>query len=293
MKQPITLVHASDLHFTQAMDLKTFLRHNRFKLNKRQIGWLNFMLRRRHHFPEEIKQKIIKKISEIDYDYLIISGDLTTFSLKVEFENALARLDPLIRKGNVILVPGNHDRYIKEKEGDSFTTFFGDRWSNQEKIRRLQPGLFDIEETLLLLNLDMAVPRSMFSSRGKVSVDLDKYKEYINGVSPERTKIAIGHYPAFLPPKEFEGALHALSKRKIFERFLLDCDFQLYLHGHIHKSWHHKPLEDRSLIVINSGGCCRFEEGPSAGFHRITIRDREISVKRISCQTPKEDKSPY
>ena len=69
-------------------------------------------------------------------------------------------------------------------------------------------------------------------------------------------------------------------------KFLKDVKADLYLHGHIHKSWSFKPFAELPLVSINSGGSCRYKEGYWSGIHRIHLNEKEIAVERLFIGKP-------
>ncbi len=283
MKDSIVLIHISDIHFINDQTLLRGLLENGRIFTKRHLGWLNYSLRRRRHFDPTLKTRLFDRLHEINWDYLVISGDLTTLSLNREFNKARKAITPLMQRGNVLLTAGNHDRYTKENAtNDTIRSIFNDCWPyNQESKRDDQVNIYELGDNAVLLELDMATPRIFYSSRGKIPCNLKSIKNILKKNYKNKIKIIIGHYPAFLPPNEHEGYLHEISKKKEFQQFLLTCEIDFYLHGHIHKSWIYKPDEEADLLCINSGGCCRYAEGEWAGFHRIEINDEKSTVERL------------
>lgn len=255
--------------------------------NKRASGYLNYKLRRKKHFTPSLKSRIPELIlQQPDVNLLLITGDLTNLSYEKEFEQSRELLDPLLKKFRTIIIPGNHDRYIRgASRTNLINKYFGEYCPFTWQTRRHQPFFIqELNEKILLVALDMAVPRPYFSSRGKISktallkcseeINQEKYKDHI--------KIAMGHYPVWIPSEIHEGYFHQLAGRKAMMNFLTNGDFDLYLHGHIHKSWNFQPLEDHTLISVNSGGSARYANGEWAGMHRIDIAsDNTIDIERI------------
>ena len=279
MTKPTVLIHISDIHFVNDQSLLRGLLENGKVLTKRHLGWLNYKLRRSGHFQPDLKQRLFEKLEKIDWNYLVISGDLTTLSLDREFLIAREAIAPLQKKGTVILTAGNHDRYISHSNGmDPVQSHFKDFWPyNSDE----NPKLLTLSDDAVLIEIDMAHPRVFFSSRGKLRTDLANLKKIVKNEYKNKIKISIGHYPAFLPPGEQEGYFHQLSNIEELQNFLLDLEIDYYLHGHIHKSWSFRPSEQSKLISINSGGCCRHLNGEWAGFHKIEIADGSSTVERI------------
>ena len=78
------------------------------------------------HFEATLLERSIYEINELAPDLVIVSGDLTDFGLRQEYETARGFLDT-IECGRMIVIPGNHDSrnvgYVH------FDELFGDRRS--------------------------------------------------------------------------------------------------------------------------------------------------------------------
>lgn len=283
MQHQIKLIHISDLHF--AIDHMSVMDMARAEglLSKRVLGWMNHRMNRKGSFPAAIRDRLSNYLQQSDWDYLIITGDFTNLSLKAEMELARKWLEPFIQKGPVLLTPGNHDRYVpKALKPDLLKQYFGDCFpfasdsSKDEDINYLE-----ISDKAVLFEIDMAVPRKLFSSRGRIKADLAAFHKLIKQKYENHTKIVIGHYPVILPPEVSDIYLHQLADKIRMERFLNDMKIDIYLHGHIHKSWQLKNTSGHPVVHISSGGCLKNESGPWAGFHQITLTDNTFKVQKI------------
>ena len=170
----LILIHVSDFHFGDNPFGYSEPGENREFSAKRFIGWLNYQIRRKRQFSPEVRERLFEKLGKMNWDYLIITGDLTTFSLEKEFSNARKSLEPLLNNGKVILTPGNHDRYVKSAlNPDLLASYFNDCFpfrnngSESDHLSIQNPG-----ENIIIIELDMSVPRNIFSSRGKSKVNL-------------------------------------------------------------------------------------------------------------------------
>jgi 3',5'-cyclic AMP phosphodiesterase CpdA len=280
MNHPYRIIHLSDLHCgRERMGIKDVF-------NKRASGYLNYKFRRKKHFTPGLKQQIPDLLKNQTWDLLLISGDLTNLAYEREFEQARILLEPLLKKSRTLIIPGNHDRYIRgASRKNLINKYFGEFCPFTWQSRKTQPyHIQKLNDQVLLVALDMAVPRPYFSSRGKISsASLQQCLIELNQPEYKKMqKIGMGHYPIWIPGEIHEGYFHQLAGRKAMMQFLQEGDFDLYLHGHIHKSWQFQPLEEHKLISVNSGGCARYSEGEWAGFHRIEIHpDRKIKVENI------------
>lgn len=103
------ILHISDLHFPKKLSL--------FSLRgKAIVGYLSYRLRRKSKHPLVLVSALVEAISKLEYDALVISGDLTNVSHPSEFENAREILSPLLTS-KTFIIPGNHDRYQKRAIG--------------------------------------------------------------------------------------------------------------------------------------------------------------------------------
>lgn len=281
MSQSIKIAHISDLHFTNEQSFLRGFFDNQKLFTKRHLGWINYNLKRRSEYNSFYKERLLNSLMVEDWDYVAITGDLTTLSLKKEFERALRFVTKLSEKGTVLLTAGNHDRYVKKHKGlDYIQKKFEIFWPNIYcPNKAFDNSILKLSESVVITELDMAIARPIYSSRGKINCDLNKIGRYVKKHCKNKVKIAIGHYPAFLPPNEHEGRMHSLENKRELQEFLVSHDFDLYLHGHIHKNWIYKPEKKKPLICVNSGGSARDDGNERGSYHTIEIKDRNIDVK--------------
>ncbi len=283
MEKTITLFHISDIHFSdESLRLRDLIRKEGF-LSKRVTGWLNHTMNRQDQFQTETRDRLIRYLTDTDWDYLIFSGDLTTLSLEQEFREARNQLEPLIQKGTVIMTAGNHDRYIESAlKPELMAQIFSDcfpfnqQQSPAEGIRHLELG-----RKAVLFEMDMSRPRLHHSSRGEIQTDLKISTAFITEKYADRLKLVVGHYPAFLPADVKEGVMHKLAGKKRLQQFLVNNNIDIYLHGHIHKTWQITPPNDTRPLCLNAGGCSWHLSGPWSGFHKITITGNRYEITRI------------
>ena len=279
MQNPFILLHISDLHFG-----KNTLRKRDF-LSKRATGYINQKLRRKKTFNGSIRNQVLTYVQNNKHDFLCISGDVTNLAYEREFIEAKEKLNPVIDFKKTFLIPGNHDRYVKSAtKADFMQTYFSYicpfTW---EKRKQLGFVIRKLTNKILLIGIDMSVPRTYMSARGKINKKtLNSCRETLKNREYDGcVKIVVGHYPVWVPDQVHDGYLHQLSGKKIMREFLLENEIDLYLHGHVHRSWVIKPYKDSKLICINSGGCCK-EDSVVTGFHKIQIKeDNKIQIKKM------------
>ena len=120
-----TIIHISDLHF------HTYPQNFRDWRSKRILGAANLLFRRKRQFPLQRAKRLVEQIQKMNWDHLVISGDLTQLALEKEFSRARKTLEPLLTDPErVTVIPGNHDRYVSQPAGNRFIQpiFWGIFW---------------------------------------------------------------------------------------------------------------------------------------------------------------------
>jgi len=277
------LIHISDIHFAlDHMTVWDMIRADGL-FSKRILGWINYQLNRRDQYAYSIRQRLFDYLIQTDWDYLVMSGDFTNLSLEAEFIEARHWFEPLIEKGTVLLTAGNHDRYVPEAVNpDLMKKYFSDCFPFNKDNIASETNCIELSESAVLFEIEMSIPRKLFSSRGKIRSDLNAYRQLIEQRYRNHCKIVMGHYPATLPPEINDICLHELAGKSSLSKFLNDNHIDLYLHGHIHKTWQHKTTEGHSTVHLNSGGCFKHRDGPWAGFHEITLKDNAFTIQKIT-----------
>ena len=153
-----TIIHISDLHF------HTYPQYFREWKSKRILGAANLLARRNRQFPLERAKRLVKKIQEMKWDHLVISGDLTQLALERGFSRARETLEPLLQDPErVTIVPGNHDRYVRQPAGiDLFSQYFGEFFGSEEVHLRKLKGNW------VIVGWDSAHPNDWLSAAGTV-----------------------------------------------------------------------------------------------------------------------------
>ncbi len=269
-----TLLHLSDLHCgAESIKVWDLVKEGP---NKGLWGLANLRLNPERAFPLELRQRLLEKVMALDWDICLFSGDLTNVSQESEFLAAKKLVDRLATKGRVLLTAGNHDRYTRASEGRLERCFAG-FWPYTEAKSQTIPR-YDLSEEHVLLELDMAVPQALFSSRGRVRGALDQVREAILACGRKQI-LVMGHYPIYLPRGISQKPLHQLENMAGLGKLLLESGVRYYLHGHLHKSWCFRPSKDYPLVVINSGGGFRHEAGPKAGCHLLRLGNPDEIVQ--------------
>ncbi len=106
---PVRLAHFTDLHLPirQAPRLREIL-------NKRALGYLSWLKRRRHWHRPEVAERLAADMRSQGADAALVSGDLVNIALPAEFDDAVLWLERSLKPIRVLFAPGNHDTYVRE-----------------------------------------------------------------------------------------------------------------------------------------------------------------------------------
>ncbi len=264
-KPPLTLLLFGDLHLWR-------LGWDRDFTIKRVLGLANLILRRGRRFPEHIVGTAIRRLVREEADFILFAGDLTTTSLRGEFEAGRRLLQPVLDRwsGRFIAIPGNHDRYTsRATRHQLFESLF--LRSHPEL-----PFAMDLDERWTLVGIDCSTPRH-FSSRGRLHPELLGRLEQILANLQERGRcIAVmGHYPLVYPTGMKPSWEHVLPERAILLDLLQRRGVSLYLHGHSHRRW---LIQEGGMTHLNCGsaGMTGSHSARRPGYLRIQLSPRGI-----------------
>ncbi len=266
------IVHISDLHFPTTLPW-LILR------GKSIIGYANYFLRRKKKHDLTLIRNLISYIKSLEYDVLIISGDITNVAEEKEFITAKEWLDPILDE-RTFMIPGNHDRYKKESMEPVllfekyFSNFLGDSLSTEFYLRQK-------------------------TFRGKTFIGWDSNKPlplakangYVDPKIPEMTfqslkgdYFLVCHHPIWNPNFYLESNGHKMINRVEIADLLLKKSPIVYFHGHSHSNWIKKPGKLAPYYVVNSASSTRFSDAKHAcGFHIVNVSESgNVDIKRIS-----------
>lgn len=239
--------------------------------SKRILGQSNLILNRRKRFRHDLLSGMIDKAIALEPDMCLLSGDVSTTSLKREFEDVKAALKPIADRVPTVLVPGNHDRYTFSAARSRLIDLMLSDWVPQRF-----PHTRGLTERWRLLALDAAVPR-VYNARGRLGREqFEAAKTYVESIDESQGLVVLCHYPCALPKNIHEHESHALHERDALRKVLENCRGRIvYIHGHIHKPWHHEPGDGSGVpfTCIDAGSPCMTDpEHPRGqGFFEIEL----------------------
>ena len=110
-----TFAHLSDPHLSNLRGVSL-----RKLTNKRLLGYLSWRHRRRNEHRREVLDALVRDMQGFTPDHVVVTGDLTHIGLPSEFLEARRWLDGVGSPDQVMVVPGNHDRYVPEAWQETF-----------------------------------------------------------------------------------------------------------------------------------------------------------------------------
>ena len=225
----IRLANLSDLHATRVR----WLRPADFA-GKRLLGWLSWRARRGKTHCAEVLEALLRDLSSIAADQIVVTGDLTNVACEHEFEQARAWLERLGPPERVSIVPGNHDAYVAIPRGRSW-----DRWSAYlDSDEGAAPGGFPtlrVRGSLALVGVCSARPSAPLLATGRLGAEqLEQLDKLLAGLADSPLcRVVLIHHPII------DGAAsrrRALTDAAALRGVLARSGADLVLHGHRHRT---------------------------------------------------------
>ena len=277
---PFTLAHISDLHF------HALPRYWQQWASKRALGAANLFFRRHRQFPLQRAHQLVQTLQTLEWDHLVVSGDVTNLALEQEFQIASAILHPLLNPPHkVTIVPGNHDRYVQETHSDDlfqkyFGSFFSDACGRTPALKTQH-----LTEDWHLMGWDSTHPNDWFTASGTVTQEtLLASEAYMRAQPPRSRFIVVNHYPLWFPPHLPPHAAHELHNRSYVLHWLTQHpQIVIYLHGHIHRNWFHQIVRPCGpLYFVNSAASTDVAlAGQQSAFHCIHLAGTQVTIEPV------------
>ena len=281
-----TLAHVSDWHVTSLEGCRA-----RDLANKRLLGWLSWMQRRRHRHRPDILRALFKDLKRQAPDHVAVTGDLTNIALPDEFVAAAGWLADLGPPAWVSLVPGNHDAYVsvpRERSWDLWAEFMvsddvlEERSSPAQSLAAPRDDEFPtvrVRGPVALIGVNSAVPTLPGFASGRIgSPQLERLAA---ALAEHRARelccvVLIHHSPIdedFTPRRRL---LDSAALRGV----LADVGADLVLHGHGHRTHIGRlpgPEGEIPVLGVRSSSHCDELESRRAQYHLLHIERAAVS----------------
>ena len=221
-------------------------------------------------FKEDFLEKAVKLVKKLDPDLTVVTGDLTDWGLKSEFEQALHHLDMLNEP--YYTVPGNHDA-----RHEGFKVF--------ENLWKRPSRLFVQEhDNLLLAGMDSSEPDI---DEGHVGRDQTEWlgKQLENAQSDCLPIVFLHHHLVPVPNTGRERNVLVDSGEVLIKLF--EYGIPLVLTGHKHTPW---VWNLNGLIVSTAGTVSCERTAIPNSFNVIEIDDGKVMISKQILAEDKREK---
>ncbi|MEE9493441.1 MAG: metallophosphoesterase [Gammaproteobacteria bacterium] len=273
IEQSITIAHLSDPHLTSLHGI-----HFRSLLNKRILGYLSWLKRRRFVHRREILDALERDLKQQNPNHIVVTGDLTHIGLPDEFCQARRWLESLGSSESVTVIPGNHDVYVERPWQENYlhwqSYMLSDEGNSEEVgVKAFFPSVRR-RGSVVIIGLSSAVASAPFFATGKVGEwQLKKLAAILKKTAKESLfRIVLIHHP---PLPGIEKWRKRLVDIEPFLTILKQYGAELVLHGHGHTAVSNvieTAAGNTPVIGVASASSAGTRAGKTAGYniYRIT-----------------------
>lgn len=277
---PVTLAHVSDLHLPFEPQLSLAQR-----FSKRQLSAWSWR-RRRHLQRPEILEALAADLRAHAPDHVVVTGDITNFSLPGEFRSAAAWLSSLILPERLSLVPGNHDALVGVDPDEGFG-----HWAEWTRLDSGGwPFVHRAGGNVALIGLNSALPTAPLLAQGRLGAGQLARLERILAEegAAGRTRVVLLHHPVAAGAVSWRKSLaDAPALRGVLRR----SGAELVLHGHARDARLDAldgPDGAIPCLCVPSSSALPNPRDEGARWHRLVLgaeRDRaQVLVRRWSVE---------
>lgn len=225
------LIHLTDPHLSNLDGVRfSALR------GKRWSGYVSWFKNRQKKYLPAVLEKLRLAVEAERADQILLTGDLIQIGLKSEIDQATAWLTRLGSPAEVMLVPGNHDIYVRKSAAEVY-----DCWADY-LFHGQAPGRFPVLKEmgkLSLIGLSSASVSPVFMATGKLDPQqLEQLTSLLEKCAVEQKLVCLLiHHPPLPGMTHWRKDLkNARALQAVLERF----PPALVLHGHLH---HNRELQ--------------------------------------------------
>lgn len=294
MENALTFAQLSDPHLSSLDGA-----HWRDLANKRLLGYLSWRRHRRLEHRGEVLEALQRDLLGIRPGHLVITGDLTQIALPDEFRQARAWLDSLGSPGEVTVVPGNHDAYVKVSWEQGLSqwqpylvsdhTFRGGAEDTAETVF---PSL-RVRGSVAFIGLSSAQPSAPLLATGRLGDSQMKRLEALLEQTRNQGlfRVVLLHHP---PVPGEERWRKRLTDAAQLCAVITRQGAELVLHGHRHRSVQSRieiPGTHVPVFGIPSASSIGLRTGRMAQYHLYTVNptdaawELELEVRGYAAET--------
>ncbi len=233
------LAHFSDIHVTHSPFSEGW--GGLLGRPKRVVGSLNYALggRRRHFAAVEARIGVLlDDVRAQGVDHALCTGDVTAMAFEAEMAAAAALFAARGASADRwTVLPGNHDRYVREAEPRVFERHLGplaDAGRGYPYVKRLA-------EQVSLVVVDVTRPTALLDSSGRVGeAQLERLAALLRSEALAHDFVIVAlHYGLYRADGRPDRPSHGVRDYEALIAVLdaADARVDLVLHGHIHRPY--------------------------------------------------------
>jgi 3',5'-cyclic AMP phosphodiesterase CpdA len=204
-------------------------------IGKRVTGYINWRRKRQAIHDADVLARIVADVKAQHPDHIAVTGDLVNLALPAEYQPARAWLDALGPPGDVTLVPGNHDAYVRSGVAAS-QAHWGDFMRGDEAAAEASPQFPFLRRRgpLALIGVSTSVPSLPFMAIGRVGAEqLQRLERVLDDCARAGLyRVLLIHHPPTSKPSHY---LKRLTDGAQFRDVLARHGAELVIHGHNHR----------------------------------------------------------
>jgi Icc protein len=209
-------------------------------------------------FNREAAEKGIKRINEENPDMVIITGDLTCWGIKEEYEFAMEFLEQI--EPEKLIVPGNHD---ERTDGyHKFEKYIGKRYFTKE-----MDGIF-------FMGLDSADPDMDTGHMGRELISWAR--EQLRRAEDMRKVVFFHHH--LLPIPHTGRERNILTDAPDVIEMLIENRVSLVLGGHKHVPW---VWNLNDMIISHTASFSSRRAPVENSYNVVEIDEEKMSIERV------------
>jgi 3',5'-cyclic AMP phosphodiesterase CpdA len=253
--------HVSDLHLPHEARLSWVQR-----FSKRQLSVWSWRRRRAVQRPE-ILAALCTDIQSRQLPHIVVTGDITNFSLPGEFRAAAEWLHAFAGDSALSVVPGNHDALMPVPGADGLA-----RWSAWTGGAESWPYVAH-HGHVAFIGLSTARPTAPLLATGRVGHDqLQRLEACLQEEGKSgRIRVVLMHHPV---ADGAVGRRKALSDRAALRAVLKSAGAELVLHGHARNARLESvpgPRGPIPVMCVPSSSALPNPRDEAARWHQITL----------------------
>ncbi len=270
--------HISDLHLP--FEPRLSLRQH---FSKRQLSVWSWR-RRGEVQSDHILAALKRDLHDHAIDHVLLTGDITNFSLPGEFRHAAGWLSALAPADRISLVPGNHDALVPVPATEGIG-----QWDAWTRLDRGWPFAHRVRN-VTLIGRNSALPTAPLLARGRLGPhQLEQLERMLTDEGAAgRVRIVMLHHPA---ARGAIGWRKALADGDALRAVLARTGAELVLHGHARDARLDAisgPREPIPCLCVPSSSALPNPKDQGARWHALRIiecdsdRRVEVTVRRWS-----------